>query len=340
MIKLSIIIPVYNAQKTLDRCLSSLLTQSETRYEILLIDDGSTDNSGIICDKYSSEHKQIKTFHIQNGGVSHARNLGMEKASAEFITFIDSDDYVSSNYFATVFNFIENPNSDCLLFNLYREESKDNFIAKKIPIKEGVYKNPENLFQYSLAFYSFFNASYTKIYKKSIIVDNNIKFNERIKLCEDNIFSLDYISAVKTYTICEAPLYFYTVTFPSATQKRKLQYFADDEFLFLKYLNIIESKDYLHLSKDRLFNTYLRRCFYNINNLLSQKISKKEIRKALNSTTLIKHLLTYKFKLNSETKLQAKRLKYFSKGHFVLYKLATLELKFAKKIKKILTAIK
>ena len=97
---ISIVIPVYNAERYINKCIDSVLSQSYANWELLLIDDGSSDDSGRICDGYSKKDDRIRTFHKRNGGVGSARNVGIEQASGDFITFIDSDDWISSQYIA------------------------------------------------------------------------------------------------------------------------------------------------------------------------------------------------------------------------------------------------
>ena len=95
---ISIIVPLYNAEQDLPRCIDSILAQSYTDFELLLIDDGSPDNCGAICDEYATRDSRVRVFHKKNGGVSSARNLGLENACGEYIAFIDSDDYVLNDY--------------------------------------------------------------------------------------------------------------------------------------------------------------------------------------------------------------------------------------------------
>ena len=110
---ISIIIPVYNAEKTLNRCVDSVLNQTFHDWELLLIDDGSKDRSMYLCDEYALKDKRIKVFHKKNGGVSSARNMGLDYARGEWITFVDSDDYICEN----IFDLVSSHNEDLLIFN-------------------------------------------------------------------------------------------------------------------------------------------------------------------------------------------------------------------------------
>ena len=103
--QVSIIIPVYNSENTLRRCLNSVLAQTFTDFECLLVDDGSTDDSGRICDEYAEKDKRFRVFHKENGGVSSARNVGLDNASGEWITFVDSDDWIEGSFLDSLLNF-------------------------------------------------------------------------------------------------------------------------------------------------------------------------------------------------------------------------------------------
>ncbi len=102
MPQISIIVPVYNIEKYFHRCVDSILSQTFTDFELLLINDGSNDNSGAICDEYAAKDARIRVFHKENGGVSSARNLGLDNAKGEWITFVDSDDYVKPDYLSNL----------------------------------------------------------------------------------------------------------------------------------------------------------------------------------------------------------------------------------------------
>ena len=105
-VEVSVIIPVYNVRKYLRRCIESVLDQNFDNYEIILVDDGSTDGSEEICDLYKNKHDRVRVYHKENGGLSDARNFGMEKANGKYWTFIDSDDYVTNDYLSTLYNMI------------------------------------------------------------------------------------------------------------------------------------------------------------------------------------------------------------------------------------------
>ena len=124
MPKVSIIVPVYKAEKYLHRCVDSILAQTFTDWELLLIDDGSPDRSGDICDEYAKKDTRIRVFHKKNGGVSSARNLGLDNVQGEYVTFVDSDDWIDVNTLNVCFSQIETYDLDILQFSYTRNEKQ------------------------------------------------------------------------------------------------------------------------------------------------------------------------------------------------------------------------
>ena len=117
MKKISIIVPIYNTKKYIDRVVNCLINQTYHNLEIILVDDGSTDGSSMLCDKYKKKDNRIKVIHQKNSGVSVARNVGLKHATGEYIGFVDSDDYISLNMYETLYNNLINTNSDISVCN-------------------------------------------------------------------------------------------------------------------------------------------------------------------------------------------------------------------------------
>ena len=131
--KVSVIVPVYNVETFLPYCVESLVNQNFEDYEILLIDDGSTDNSGEICDRFSKKYPVVKVFHKENGGLSDARNYGMLHAKGEYFVFVDSDDLVGRDYLKVLHNLVEEYNVDISVIDSVRIRNYDiNNISKVI----------------------------------------------------------------------------------------------------------------------------------------------------------------------------------------------------------------
>ena len=140
--KISVIVPVYNAEKYLHRCIDSILNQTFPDFELLLIDDGSKDQSGEICDEYAKKDSRVKVFHKENGGVSSARNVGIDNAVGEYICFCDSDDWVEKTWLLSFFERMCDNDMLITSFNIYENEKKVEFKSfvslsdKRLIIKE------------------------------------------------------------------------------------------------------------------------------------------------------------------------------------------------------------
>ena len=128
--KISVIVPVYNAEKYLRRCIDSILNQTFTDFEVLLINDGSTDSSGVICDEYAKQDSRVRVFHKENGGVSSARQLGVDKAVGIYSIHIDSDDWVELNMLDSLYGEVMKNEFDVLIFDLYRETNNSTTYVK------------------------------------------------------------------------------------------------------------------------------------------------------------------------------------------------------------------
>ena len=192
--KVSVIVPVYNAEPYLRRCLDSILVQTFTDFEAILVDDGSTDHSGAICDEYAVRDARFKTIHIPNGGVSSARNMGLKQAKGMWVAFVDADDCVSPDYLQHLYNGLAGADDDSILVwgsmlvngvpkrHFHRKVMKDGEAALHI-MRNGV-----------LAL----SGPVSKLFSMRIIRENGILFPVNIKMGEDGIFLQRYLNAIET----------------------------------------------------------------------------------------------------------------------------------------------
>ena len=198
---LSIIVPVYNTKQYLSRCIESILGQSFQDFELLLIDDGSTDGSGDVCDLYSARDSRVRVFHKQNGGASSARNMGLDMIKGEWVTFIDSDDYVLDDFFTIPF---EN-SIDLFMQNWkYASGSAKEFFPSKIVLKKEYCEFLKENIQSDL-----FRTACCSFFKRSILFDNDIRFDLRFRLGEDTLFVLDYYKYAGSILIMDNSCYIY-----------------------------------------------------------------------------------------------------------------------------------
>lgn len=196
---ISIIIPVYNSEKTLNRCVNSILNQTFMDWELLLVDDGSTDKSGKICDQYALKDFRIQVFHKKNGGVSSARNTGLDYAIGSWITFVDSDDFIDATFFDTL---IRLQSSDLCISGIQFINNETILLPPEENIKIENVAELDNLLNKL-----YFTAPWGKVYKNEIIQKNNIRFNINLKIGEDTDFVLKYLLYINDIRLISKPLY-------------------------------------------------------------------------------------------------------------------------------------
>lgn len=222
--KFSVIIPVFNSERSLKRCIESVLIQTFTDFELLLIDDGSTDKSSIICDEYAKQDSRVRTFHKQNEGVSIARNLGIRKSIGEYIIFIDSDDEVIKDYLEVLYKSIQQ-NDIVFFFSkwIYKDNSQleillDNFSSSE---KNAIEKELALLMNNKTG-YDLLGFTWNKIFKSNIIKEHNIRFVKDLSISEDEVFTLDYCRYVKSLKVINQSLYIYYISGEGLTYKKKI----------------------------------------------------------------------------------------------------------------------
>ena len=203
---ISIIIPVYQAEKKIRKCLDSVLAQKYQNWEAIIIDDGSDDLSGAICDEYAYRDNRFKVFHISNHGVSYARNYGLENAKGEYIEFLDSDDELTPNAMYRMFSIMQNEGADLVVcgYNMYR--NNELICSKSV---SGIYRDKESWqkFFYTLYENQFFNPPWNKLFRKELIKNN---YNEKYSLGEDVLFNLQYLLNTSSIVFISDILYKYS----------------------------------------------------------------------------------------------------------------------------------
>ena len=211
MLKYSVIIPVYNVENYLHRCINSILVQEYTDLEILLIDNGSTDSSGSICDTYASEYSNISVYHIENNGVGSARNFGLAKAQGEFICFVDADDYLVGNLFSDMENQLDSE-IDLLVFSYYNSLEKNlsetTRSAKILPIEGKKDRNQFIALFTELFLSDMMYTVWNKIYRREFLEKHRIIF-EHYELGEDVRFNLNVYENVHKVSFSQTCYYVY-----------------------------------------------------------------------------------------------------------------------------------
>ena len=212
-IKYSVIIPVYNAEKTLKRCLDSLLGQKRQDVEIILINDGSSDRSGEIIDEYRRKYGSIVSLEQENSGVSAARNRGLNAATGIYILFVDSDDYVSEDYFNVIDEAGEKEDSDLIVFANEKDGRKAEDFSKLYSSIMDCSRNLDKI-KVLIASRVIFEPSF-KRFKRTLIETKNLRFIEHMQIGEDFNFCLAYIIACKTISAIDRVIYYFDIfSFP------------------------------------------------------------------------------------------------------------------------------
>lgn len=244
----SVIVPVYKAEKWLHRCVDSILAQTMEDFELLLIDDGSPDSSGEICDEYAVKDSRVRVFHKENGGVSSARNLGLDNAHGEWISFVDSDDWVEVDYLAGLTekldaDFITGGLKDTL-GNVYKEESQCFYNDE---IGDFIRLHNADIF---------IRSACAKLIKYNFIKENILKFDEQLRFCEDTFFVKEFLLKCQSVRLMDKCGYIY--------------YFDDDFFgkgkgVFDKYSLNFGEVDYIAsvlVDINRRLDARFGRCSY------------------------------------------------------------------------------
>ena len=214
--KFSIIIPVYNVEKYLKKCLTSIVQQNFNDYELILVDDGSTDMSGKICDEFEEKYNNIIVMHISNSGVSNARNKGLEIARGEYIWFVDSDDYVEPEALKILSEQLEmNPKIELLFFetNVWKAEKdqKEKIVFDKIRANEIISTDIKEFLNVNTSLWN-------KVYRRDILLEKHVKFELNISIAEDLLFNYMYLLECKYVFYLNKILYNYVIRQNSAMQ--------------------------------------------------------------------------------------------------------------------------
>ena len=227
--KLSIIIPVYNKIRYLSGLLEQVMGQTFRHFECLLIDDGSTDGSGAVCDEFAEKDPRFRVFHIPNGGVSHARNVGLDAARGEYITFIDSDDGVRPGYLENLVQCMEKSCADLVISGFEKVTADGSLVRTVIPRHPG-----KAVFREQLPYFSaeqresgIFGYCFAKVFPRTLV--RHIRFNEQLRLAEDFDFYLNLYEIIETVFLDDHTDYLYLQEAENSTgntASEKIDYLA------------------------------------------------------------------------------------------------------------------
>lgn len=232
----SVIVPVYNAEKYLRRCVDSILVQTFTDFELLLIDDGSADGSSAICDEYAENDNRVHVFHKPNGGVSSARNLGLNHARGEWVTFVDADDWIDITFLWKMLEKAKSDKADVVMCDF----------TFCFPVSERVLKTYDWNEQGLAGLSEFISTVWTclcgTIQKKRIYDDNHFQSPQGISYCEDFHLIVRLCSKAKKIVKVNKPLYYYRQQLESTTHNLGKKTEIDERWVYSDIINYFESE--------------------------------------------------------------------------------------------------
>lgn len=317
MPKISIIVPIYNAEKVLKRCLDSILNQSYKNFELILINDGSKDKSIDIINEYKKKDERIRVIDNKNKGVSETRNIGIKISQGEYIQFIDSDDFIDPYMIENTLEDIEKNKADSIITGMYLDIESENGV--KSSNQTFKYKIEEGKKNIAVAVMDRLNGTYinspvNKIYKKSIIIENNIYMDKRIDLGEDLLFNLEYLKNCKKVIFDDKCYYHYcmkaeeSLTFKYRENKLDLMYFiyckCNDYF---KECNI-NNEQLLNLNN--IFIKWIYSCFIDLHNKNCTLSFNEKIRVIKKSRDKYSEIINNTYDMEAMIKILKVSLKY------------------------------
>lgn len=263
----SIIVPVYQAQDYLERCINSVLTQEYKNFELLLIDDGSRDASGEICDRFAKQDARVKVLHKENTGVSDSRNRALALAKGEYLQFLDADDWLTPDATKLFVQSAVDSGCDMVIADFYRV-SGEKLSHKGDIEKEGILSREEfaNFMMENPADF-YYGVLWNKLFRRELVEKNGLRMEPDITWCEDFIFNLEYLRHCRTIYALQVPVYYYVKTKGSLvnsqgasinnTIRMKLSVF-EYYHQFFKELYDEESYESIRFQVRRFFITYAR----------------------------------------------------------------------------------
>jgi len=298
----SIIVPIYNVEEYLEKCIDSILAQTYENFELILVDDGSPDNCPQICDEYAKKDKRIKVIHKENGGLVSARNIGIKNAIGDYICYVDGDDWIVSNFLKDINEVIlSNENIDIVIFNMRRIYS-DYTQNIEFYVEEGLY-NKERLEKevYPYMMYDsrrpfctglIFPAACNKIYKRELLIEHHCE-NEKIKMGEDNAFVFECILYSNNVYFLDKILYEYNQLNPTSFANSYDKNRFDNNEILISYIeNRIGNYSEIINEQVNAFKTYwlIMAIFHEVKSNRKLFVSRRHISNKIKNTKALKNI--------------------------------------------------
>lgn len=290
IMRFSIIVPIYNREKVLEKCIDSLINQTFKDIEIILIDDGSDDRSFSICKSYEEKDKRVRSLHVKQGGVSRARNTGIALSNGEYLIFVDSDDYVEKTMCERFNDIIMNQNPDVIIGGYHLHcKSHTGVVRVSLDNSFEFHDGKEYLIK-AIKSRRFKASVWGNVFKNDGILGERIRFDEELSYHEDMDIMYRLLANVHRIFLSDDPLYHYmllenSLMYSDDNAKKK----HDDMVVVLKRLLLANDSEADKCSKDAIYSQ-ISKCF--INSCIYNRVSRPSF-----TDVTIKHLLTYEFGL-------------------------------------------
>lgn len=281
----TVVVPVYNVEKYLDRCIDSIVNQTYKNLEIILVDDGSPDNCPQMCDGWAKKDNRIKVIHKKNAGAGMARNTGLDNANGDYIFFIDSDDCVSTQIVEKCLLNAEKNNSDVVIFGRCDTFNDGRQISKDICIDKGVFqkKDIRNELISAMLNYKFGigMSIWSKMYKVQTIKRLNKRFvSERELFSEDVYFGIDLFADIDTVTILKENLYYYLVRDNSLSRQFNInRHQTQNDYFYEKTIELARKKKLSNKVLEHIAVRYHMYSIANMKQIILADVNKKEKKK-------------------------------------------------------------
>lgn len=308
MPEISVIVPIYKAEKYLEQCVESVLAQTYTDFELILVDDGSPDSCPRICDAYGEKDKRVQVIHQSNAGVTSARNAGISSAEGQYIFFLDSDDWIPDDYFEKMLGACEANNADLCIggyIAFYENETTADIVSD---FETAVYSSAaEFAMMFHEYFATIFNFTWGKLFKTKIIRENGIYFPQGMLIAEDVIFNMDYYRKCKRISVLNEPRVYYRQVSGSLSHKYSDKTF---EWYHISYTAVHEFLKETHAFSPENRKHYYASCAGNyiqsaIGLILNPGCSRKEALAVLRETSKYSEVETAFRELNSKSLLSS-----------------------------------
>jgi glycosyltransferase involved in cell wall biosynthesis len=334
-VKVSVIVPIYNAENYLEACLKSILEQTFKDFELILVDDGSKDRSLKICETFAESDDRVVVIHQENCGSSSAKNTGLKVANGEYIAFCDADDTIDTDYIQNLYQGVLLDNVDVCIgnFAFITEKNGEILTRKTVEIEKGSYRIKE-----FMSFYprymtqAIIGSPCNKLYKHKIIVDNSLDFNTQLKNNEDTHFNFDFLSKCQSVYVSDKPYYnYYNRINVASASKGYIENIFD-----IYVLTYFKAVDFLRKTDTYDNNIGFQNQYFidliigaingivNGNNTLSKREALKKVRNICGNEAVCQAIKTVRYK-NIKKQLMVSLIKMKS------YQLIYLVLKFVKK---------